>query len=284
MIKNNFKLIAFVFVFVLCGANDLVVEESVSSLPETTTSSITTTTILDTTTTVTTTNSCIPDNNSNINFQNIRNVQRFLNKYGFNAGEEDGYLGQQTVNAIRDFQSFAGLVIDGDVGPNTINKMSSWTGCEERAISTSSNNDSATTTTTLVKTDSTTTTTTTTPSTTTTTVIEANADFQDKNYGIVPHVSLTSNEVISLFKGVNSSNDVCGTPYLNYLNAGLLNQYSNGLVSNSLNVSNDNITESTITTEITDESSSQIKIKIVGDGSDKYKFILFLLFHLTFLM
>ena len=49
MIKNILKLIAFVFVFVLCGANDLVVEESVSSLPETTTSSITTTTILDTT-------------------------------------------------------------------------------------------------------------------------------------------------------------------------------------------------------------------------------------------
>ena len=104
MIKNNFKLTAFIFVFVLCGTNNSVVEESVNSVPETTTSTITTTTILDTTTTVTVATSCIPDNNSNINFQNIRNVQRFLNKYGFNAGEEDGYLGQQTVNAIRDFQ------------------------------------------------------------------------------------------------------------------------------------------------------------------------------------
>ena len=268
MIKNNFRLIAFVFVFVLCGTNDSVVEESIISIPETTTSSITTTTILDTTTTVTNTDSCIPDNNSNINFQNIRNVQKFLNKYGFNAGDEDGYLGQQTVNAIRGFQSFAGLLVDGDVGANTINKMSSWTGCEEEAVSTSSNNDSATTTTTLIETDSTTTTTTT-PSTT---IIAANTDLQNKNYGIVPHVSLTSNEVISLFKGVNTANDVCGTPYLNSLNTGLLNQYSNGLVSNSLNVFNNNVTESTITTEITDESSSQIKIKIVGDGSDKYKF------------
>ena len=271
MIKNNFRLIAFVFVFVLCGTNDSVVEESIISIPETTTSSITTTTILDTTTTVTNTDSCIPDNNSNINFQNIRNVQKFLNKYGFNAGDEDGYLGQQTVNAIRGFQSFAGLLVDGDVGDNTINKMSSWTGCEEEAVSTSSNNDSATTTTTLIETDSTTTTTTT-PSTTTTTIIAANTDLQNKNYGIVPHVSLTSNEVISLFKGVNTANDVCGTPYLNSLNTGLLNQYSNGLVSNSLNVFNNNVTESTITTEITDESSSQIKIKIAGDGSDKYKF------------
>jgi hypothetical protein len=96
--------------------------------------------------------------------------------------------------------------------------------------------------------------------------------LQNKNYGIVPNVSLTSNEVISLFKGVNTANDVCGTPYLNSLNTGLLNQYSNGLVSNSLNVFNNNVTESTITTEIIDESSSQIKIKIVGDGSDKYKF------------
>ena len=251
MIKNNFRLIAFVFVFVLCGTNDSVVEESIISIPETTTSSITTTTILDTTTTVTNTDSCIPDNNSNINFQNIRNVQKFLNKYGFNAGDEDGYLGQQTVNAIRGFQSFAGLLVDGDVGANTINKMSSWTGCEEEAVSTSSNNDSATTTTTLIETDSTTTTTTT-PSTTTTTIIAANTDLQNKNYGIVPHVSLTSNEVISLFKGVNTANDVCGTPYLNSLNTGLLNQYSNGLVSNSLNVFNNNVTESTITTEIID--------------------------------
>ncbi|RPG61694.1 MAG: peptidoglycan-binding protein [Flavobacteriaceae bacterium TMED238] len=271
MIKNNFKLIGFVFVFILCGTNDSAIEENLTSVVETTittsTTTSTTTTILDTTTTVTTTTGCIPDNNSNINFQNLRNVQSFLNKYGFNAGDEDGYLGQQTVSAIRDFQLFAGIVVDGDVGPNTINKMISWTGCEERSVSTLSN---STTTTTLVNTDSTTTTTT--PSTTTTTVITVNTDLQNKNYGIVPHVSLTSNEVISLFKGVSTSNDVCGTPYLNSLNPGLFNQYSNGLVSSSLSISNSNITESNITTEITDESSSQIKIKIAGDGSGKYKF------------
>ncbi len=270
MLKNNFKLISLVFVFILCGTNDAVIEENLYSVAETTIATTTTSTILDPTTTVTTTINCVPDDNSNINFQNIRNIQRFLNRYGFNAGDEDGYLGQQTVNAIRDFQSFAGLVVDGDVGPNTVNKMISWTGCEERATSTSSNNDSVTTTT-LVDTNSTTTTTTL-PSTTTTTVIAASTDLQNKNYGIIPHVSLTSNEVISLFKGVNTSNDICGTPYLNSLNTGLFNQYSNGLVSSSLNVSNSNITESTITTEITDESSSQIKIKIEGDGSDKYKF------------
>ena len=57
--------------FVLCGTNDSVVEESVSTVPESTTSSTTTTTILDTTTTVAPSNSCIPDNNSNINQNEI---------------------------------------------------------------------------------------------------------------------------------------------------------------------------------------------------------------------
>ena len=230
MIKNNFKSIIFVLVFILCGSNDVIDEESVNTIPETTSTS-TTTTILDTTTTtIATVNNCIPDNNSNINFNDVKNVQKFLNDYGFNAGDEDGYLGQQTVNAIRDFQLFVGLIADGDVGPNTINKMLSWTGCEEQAINTSSNNDSVTTTTTLANTDSTTTTSTI-PSTTTTTVVSANSGPQNKSYGIVPHVSLTSNEVLSLFKGVNVSNDVCGTPHLNSLNAGLLNQYSNGFIS-----------------------------------------------------
>ena len=272
MIRNNFKSIIFVLVFILCGSNDVIDEESVNTIPETTSTS-TTTTILDTTTTTTiaTANNCIPDKNSNINFNDVKNVQKFLNDYGFNAGDEDGYLGQQTVNAIRDFQLFVGLIADGDVGPNTINKMLSWTGCEEQAINTSSNNDSVTTTTTLANTDSTTTTSTI-PSTTTTTVVSANSGPQNKSYGIVPHVSLTSNEVLSLFKGVNVSNDVCGTPHLNSLNAGLLNQYSNGFVSSSLSLVNSNITESTMTTEISEESSSQIKIKIAGDGSDKYKF------------
>jgi len=271
-LRFQHKIIIFL-IFFSCSS-----QENVNQLNELTTTTQQTqdSNLQDTVTTSTTSSSttilgCVPQDNSNLNFNDIKTVQEFLNKNGFDAGVEDGYLGQQTVKAIRDFQSFAGLSVDGDIGPNTINKMISWTGCEEQANITSSNNKSVTTTTTLAITD-TTTTTSTVPSTTTTTVVSANLNQQSKNYGIVPHISLTSNEVVSLFKGVNVSNDVCGTPYLNSLNPGLLNQFSNGLVSSSLSIVNSNITESNITTEISEESSSQIKIKIVGDGSDKYKF------------
>ena len=87
---------------------------------------------------------CIADTNSNIDFANIVNVQKFLNRYGFNAGDEDGFLGQQTVNAIREFQSFAGLTPDGDIGPITVNKMKNWTGCEDRESSISVNSTTTT--------------------------------------------------------------------------------------------------------------------------------------------
>ena len=32
----------------------------------------------------------------------------------------------QTIEAIKEFQAYAGLSVDGDAGPNTIAKMNSW--------------------------------------------------------------------------------------------------------------------------------------------------------------
>ena len=153
------------------------------------------------------------------------NVQKFLNRYGFNAGDEDGFLGQQTVNAIREFQSFAGLTPDGDIGPITVNKMKNWTGCEDRESSISVNSTTTTlptdSTTTTVPTDSTTTTVPT--DSTTTTVSSANSYSAEHSYGYIPSISLTTNEVITLFKGVSDSSSICGTPYINNLNAGVSN-------------------------------------------------------------
>lgn len=276
MIKNIFKFIIFVFVFALCGSSEIEEGLSESFVVETTEDSTQTTILVqDTTTTITTTTSlpsCTPDDNFNIDFQNVKNVQIFLNKYGFDAGDEDGYLGQQTANAIRNFQSFTGLNVDGDIGPNTIEKMKNWTGCEEKATRTSSNESNETTTTTTVVPD--TTTTTVVPDTTTTTVVPANTSSEGNNYGIVPSVSLTSNDIIQLFKGVNVSDNICGTPYLNNLDSNVLNQYSNGLVSENLNILSGQWTlwSSSNTTQIVEESSSEIKIQIIGDGSEKYKF------------
>ena len=54
----------------------------------------TTTTTSSNDTTLTTGNNCSGtwQLNSNIDFANIVNVQKFLNRYGFNTGDEDGFL------------------------------------------------------------------------------------------------------------------------------------------------------------------------------------------------
>ena len=270
--KNSNLLLIFFLLLSHCSfGNSDDVEESIASTTTSTTTPTTTTVEIPpstSTTTVILEEECIEDNNQNTNFEKTINVQIFLNKYGFDAGDEDGYLGQQTADAIRDFQAYVGLDPDGDVGPNTINKMREFTGCEDRINSYTSNSNSDTTTTTTTVPS---TTTTTVPSTTTT-VVEANLSEANNQYGTVPSISLSSNEVVSLFKGIENSDSVCGTPYLGSLNTGVSNLYSNGAVPSTLNVSNGSFSQSSNTTEIFEEDSNKIKIKIVGDGSTNYNF------------
>tara|TARA_B100000902_G_scaffold371796_1_gene398224 strand:+ start:193 stop:2289 length:2097 start_codon:yes stop_codon:yes gene_type:complete len=266
--KNILKSLLALLIFISCGSSDESIQqapiESDSNTIDTTTSTYveesTTTTILSIS------SECIEDDNTNINFEITKNVQIFLNKYGFNAGEADGYFGQQTAQAIREFQAYAGLSPDGDIGPKTIEKMNRWTGCEEKV------NTYDTTTTTSIPSD--TTTTTTIPSDTTTTSIpsDTTSNVLNEKYGIIPNISLTTNEVVNIFKGVNFSDSVCGTPYLNKLDSNILNYYSNGNVANELVPINTISVESTHTTEIVDESADQIKITILGDGESNYKF------------
>ena len=267
MIKNLTKYIIVVLLISFCGQNqndaELTNNEANAPIEETTT----TTNSNDTTSTTTSTTvpECIADTNSNIDFANIVNVQKFLNRYGFNAGDEDGFLGQQTVNAIREFQSFAGLTPDGDIGPITVNKMKNWTGCEDRESSISVNS-----TTTTLPTDSTTTTLPT--DSTTTTLPTANPYSSEHLYGYIPSISLTTNELITLFKGVNDSSSICGTPYINNLNAGISNFYSNGLVPENIKSSNVTFSQSTSTTQIVEESNTNIKVQIIGNESENYRF------------
>ena len=267
MVKNLAKYIIILLLISFCGQNqndaELTNNEANAPIEETTT----TTNSNDTTSTTTSTTvlECIADTNSNIDFANIVNVQKFLNRYGFNAGDEDGFLGQQTVNAIREFQSFAGLTPDGDIGPITVNKMKNWTGCEDRERSIIVNS-----TTTTVPTDSTTTTVPT--DSTTTTVSSANSYSAEHSYGYIPSISLTSNEVITLFKGVSDSSSICGTPYINNLNAGVSNFYSNGLVPENIKSNNISFSQSTFTTQIVEESNTNIKVQIIGNESENYRF------------
>lgn len=50
----------------------------------------------------------------------VRTLQRRLNALGFDAGREDGILGERTDRAVREFQRNVGRQEDGIVGPETL--------------------------------------------------------------------------------------------------------------------------------------------------------------------
>ena len=53
----------------------------------------------------------------------VRELQRRLNRLGFDAGYDDGLFGPQTVAAVREFQLNAGLLVDGIAGRETIDHL-----------------------------------------------------------------------------------------------------------------------------------------------------------------
>lgn len=50
----------------------------------------------------------------------VADLQHRLNALGFDAGREDGILGDATATALRDFQRNAGIAIDAICGPSTV--------------------------------------------------------------------------------------------------------------------------------------------------------------------
>ena len=127
-----FFLLSILFIFISCNAQDDQTSEvaiDTTTTSEAPTSSTTTSVPETTTTTEVVYDGCIPEDNQNIDFDNLQNVQNFLNRYGFNAGIEDGLQGSQTREAIKKFQAYVGINVDGDLGPSTYGKMKSYTGC-----------------------------------------------------------------------------------------------------------------------------------------------------------
>lgn len=53
----------------------------------------------------------------------VRDLQRRLNRLGFDAGYVDGIYGLQTFDAVRDFQLNVGLNVDGITGPQTVDLL-----------------------------------------------------------------------------------------------------------------------------------------------------------------
>lgn len=53
----------------------------------------------------------------------VATLQHRLNALGFDAGREDGILGDQTAHAVREFQRNAGVAVDGIAGPATLGAL-----------------------------------------------------------------------------------------------------------------------------------------------------------------
>ncbi len=53
----------------------------------------------------------------------VRDLQRRLNRLGFDAGYDDGLFGPQTVAAVREFQLNAGVLVDGIAGRETVDHL-----------------------------------------------------------------------------------------------------------------------------------------------------------------
>jgi peptidoglycan hydrolase-like protein with peptidoglycan-binding domain len=66
--------------------------------------------------------------------ERVREVQRQLNRLGFNAGPVDGLFGPLTDAAVRRFQADGGIAVDGAVGPQTLRKVRSSIRQKERLL------------------------------------------------------------------------------------------------------------------------------------------------------
>jgi len=261
---NLFLLVIILSIFVSCSSQQDQRAEVLSDNTSTTEvpASTTTTSVPNTTTTTEVVyDGCIPEDNSNIDFDKLQNVQNFLNRYGFNAGLEDGLQGNQTREAIKRFQAYVGITVDGDLGPTTFGKMKSYTGCESRINDYVS---SDTTTTTIAAEDNTVTTTTTVPTTTTTVIAATN------EYGFQGIVSPENGSFFNIITTSNESNSFCSgiAPTYSEQNRrsdfGFPSPYS--LYSSPPSLTSD------VTTQITSNTSSTFTIEVNGNGDDKFKF------------
>ncbi len=263
-----FVLTIFILIFISCSSQD---DEVVTDLIDTTTTSnipiSTTTTIIDTTTTTEAIyEGCIPENNQDIDFTNLTNVQNFLNRYGFDAGPEDGVSGTQTREAIKKFQAYVGITIDGDLGPTTYGKMRLYTGCETKI------NDyvTETTTTTLITEEDnseTSTTTTSIPPTTTTTVIAAS---NDSDYGFQGFISPETGSFTDVITRYNENNSFCSNIAPTYSEH---NQKSDlGFPESYKLYPSSPILATSASTQISSDSSTTFTVEVVGNGDENFKF------------
>ena len=267
--RNKSVLISMIFILIAsCSSGDeeLLIEESQVAVEETTTTTTMAPPVEETTTTTIASpveEECIPTDNSSYSLDTTKSIQRFLLDNGFDPGEVDGYLGEATMNAIKQFQSTVGLVADGDVGPNTIQAMRAWTGCEDITIQTTTTTvaQSTTTTTTVPAT-----TTTTVPATTTTTVpISSGQDVGYQGY-----ISPTNNDFGSFLRSISEDTSFCSSA--NYIKDGPNKGSDVGLPSIYNLYPSVPSLSSSATTNITSDSTGSFQVTVNGNGDSNYRF------------
>ena len=267
--NNKFVLITMILlIFASCSSDeeDLVIEEAQVAVEETTTT--TTAPPVEETTTTTTAppveEECIPKDNSSYSLDTTKDIQRFLLDNGFEPGPVDGYMGETTMNAIKQFQATVGLVSDGDVGPNTIQAMRAWTGCEDITIQTTTTVPQSTTTTTVPQS----TTTTTVPQSTTTTTVPASSG---QDVGYQGYVSPTDNQFASYLRSTNEDTSFCSSA--NYFKDGP-NKGSDVGLPNIYNLypSVPSLSSSSVTTNITSDAEFSFQVTVNGNGDSNYRF------------
>ena len=72
---------------------------------------------------------CVQNNYSSVDFLEVSNLYDFLNQEGFFTGKIEAYMTTSLQFAIKNFQRFVGIRVDGIIGPSTHKAMTSFNNC-----------------------------------------------------------------------------------------------------------------------------------------------------------
>ena len=75
---------------------------------------------------------CDPKSYAEVDFLRVNNIQTFLKNENFFDGRVSGYFDENLLNALKKFQQFVGIRIDGIMGPSTHKAMTSYDKCEKK--------------------------------------------------------------------------------------------------------------------------------------------------------
>ena len=74
---------------------------------------------------------CVQNNYTNVDFLDVSNLYDFLDEEGFFTGKIENYMTTSLQFAIKNFQRFVGIRVDGIIGPSTHKAMTSFNNCSK---------------------------------------------------------------------------------------------------------------------------------------------------------